>query len=123
MTKKKQNIKPYNFDLKQKARHLRRNMTKAEIILWSYLRRKQINGIRFLRQRPIGHYIVDFYAPEAKLVIELDGGQHFSEEQIVYDKTRTVYLQNEGLKVIRFTNTEVFDHIKDVVVRIGREVA
>ena len=79
-------IQPYNPKLKKRARRLRKNMTDAEVKLWNHLRRKQIKGLQFFRQRPIGNYIVDFYAPEAKLVIEVDGGQHYNKEGLGYDE-------------------------------------
>ncbi len=68
--------------LKGRARKLRKNMTDSEIVLWSRLRRKQLLDIQFYRQRPIGSYIVDFYAPKIKLVIEVDGSRHFEEKNI-----------------------------------------
>ena len=71
---------PYNKDLKPFARELRKNMTDAELHLWNRVRRKQINGYQFYRQKNIGSYIVDFYCPAAKLIIELDGSQHYTEE-------------------------------------------
>ncbi|MFO7888702.1 MAG: DUF559 domain-containing protein [bacterium] len=74
---KKRTIHHYNPTLKERARKLRKNMTEAERKLWSYIRKKQIKGIQFLRQRPIGNYVVDFYAPEADLIVEVDGGQHY----------------------------------------------
>ncbi|WP_245549477.1 MULTISPECIES: endonuclease domain-containing protein [Methylomicrobium] len=97
-------------------------MTDAEKILWSRVRRKQISGVQFYRQKPIGGYIVDFYAPQAKLVIELDGGQHFEPEQQYYDQQRTLYLQNQGLAVLRFTNVEVLKNIEGVMEVVFREV-
>ena len=69
-------ILSYNKSLKETARHLRNNMTDAEKMLWSRIRGKQISGIQFYRQKPIAHYIVDFFAPKARLVIEGDGSQH-----------------------------------------------
>ena len=75
----------YNRSLKQPARRLRREMTNAEQALWGKLRRKQIQGIQFYRQRPIGDYVVDFYAPQVKLVVEVDGSQHL--EEAMFTKT------------------------------------
>ncbi|MGZ8143754.1 MAG: endonuclease domain-containing protein [Methylosarcina sp.] len=112
----------YNSKLKPKARSLRSNMTDAEQILWSHVRRKQILGVQFYRQKPIGNYIVDFYAPQANLVIELDGGQHFEPEQQHYDEQRTLYLQKQGLSVLRFTNLDVLKNIEGVMEVIFREM-
>ena len=90
-------------------------MTDTEVLLWARIRKKQIKGIQFLRQRPIGNYIVDFYAPDVQLVIEVDGGQHFSEEGRDYDRQRDAYLKGLGLRILRFTNSEVFQHMDDIV--------
>ncbi|OGQ65378.1 MAG: hypothetical protein A3F89_07175, partial [Deltaproteobacteria bacterium RIFCSPLOWO2_12_FULL_50_11] len=76
----------YRRDLKQRARHLRNHMTESERLLWSRLRKKQILGVQFYRQKPMGDYIVDFYAPKVKLVIEVDGSQHLEEDHIERDK-------------------------------------
>ena len=94
---------PYNSKLKPKARILRSNMTDAEQFLWARVRRKQILGVPFYRQKPIGQFVVDFYAPRVSLVIELDGGQHFEQEQLQYDQRRSVFLEQQGLTVLRFT--------------------
>ena len=93
---------PYNRRLKTKARSLRTNPTDAELHLGYHLRRKQIFGVPFYRQKPIGNYIADFYAPRAKLVVELDGAQHLELGQAKYDAQRTRDLEQQGLKVLRF---------------------
>jgi len=111
-------ILPYNSKLKKRARRLRKNMTEAEVRLWNYLRMKQIKGFQFFRQRPIGNYIVDFYAPEAKLVIEVDGGQHYNKEGLGYDEVRDAFIESQGLKVIRFSNLDVLRNTEGVVKRI-----
>jgi very-short-patch-repair endonuclease len=112
----------YNSKLKSKARVLRSSMTDAEKMLWSRVRRKQILGVQFYRQKPIGNYVVDFYAPQANLVIELDGGQHFESERQRYDEQRTLYLQKQGLSVLRFTNLDVLKNIEGVMEVIFRQV-
>ena len=106
---------PYNSKLKTKARILRSNMTDAEQFLWARLRRKQMLGMPFYRQKPIGQFIVDFYAPRVGLVIELDGGQHFEPEQQHYDQQRSLFLEQQGLTVLRFTNLDVFKNIEGVM--------
>jgi very-short-patch-repair endonuclease len=73
----------YEENLKKPSRQLRHNMTNTERFLWSKLKMKQLNGYQFYKQKPIGNYIVDFYCPAAKMVIEVDGGQHFSDENTV----------------------------------------
>ena len=97
----------YDAPLKRLARRLRRGMTDAEHKLWFNLRRKQLDRVPCYRQKPIGPYIVDFYLPEIRLVIEIDGSQHLTETGIGADGRRTAYLQSLGLKVIRFDNRQV----------------
>jgi len=108
----------YDAKLKPKARTLRSNMTDTEQRLWTRVRRKQILDVQFYRQKPLGGYIVDFYAPKASLVIELDGGQHFDAEQQGYDQRRTEFLQQQGLMVLRFTNLDVLQNIDGVMEKI-----
>jgi len=105
----------YKTTLKVPAKRLRINLMDAERCLWSKLRLKQINGCQFYRQKPIGNYIVDFYCPNAKLVIEVDGGQHFFDVHIASDKLRDEYMQSLGLKVLRFTNVDVLKNISGVI--------
>ena len=97
----------YNAPLKRLARRLRRDMTDAEHRLWFNLRRKQLDGVCCYRQKPIGPYIVDFYLPEIRLVVEVDGSQHATEAGSAVDRVRTAYLESLGLKVIRFDNRQV----------------
>jgi very-short-patch-repair endonuclease len=98
---------------KEKRKDLRNNMPKPEQILWYFLRKRQLNGVKFRRQVSIGEYIVDFYSFERKLVIEIDGDSHFLDEKsIEYDKKRTKYLENLGLKIMRFYNTDVMKNRK-----------
>jgi len=98
-----------------KARSLRTNPTDAELHLWHRLRRNQIRGVQFYRQKPIGNYIADFYAPAAKLVIELDGAQHLERGQAHYDAQRTRELEQQGLKVIRFDDRQVLLETESVL--------
>jgi very-short-patch-repair endonuclease len=112
----------YNRNLKQLSRQLRENMTDAETHLWTKIRRKQLKGYQFYRQKPIGDYIVDFFCPRAKLVIEIDGSHHLIGEAIEYDRIRDDYLSSLGLRVLRFTNTEVLMHIEGVVESIDKEI-
>ncbi len=102
--------------LMHNGRNLRKNMTPAEWRLWQYLRGKQLGGYRFRRQQPLGQYILDFVCVNAKLVIEIDGGQH--AEQTAYDEMRTRYLQNLGFTVIRFWNNEVLQQTDAVLTAI-----
>jgi very-short-patch-repair endonuclease len=106
---------PYNKKLKPLARQLRKNMTESEKLLWSYLRRKQILGVQFYRQKPIDNYIVDFYAPVVRLVVEVDGSQHLQDNALADDAERTSCLTAFGLRVIRFDNREVLLKTEDVL--------
>lgn len=113
----------YRANLKQPARQLRRQQTEAEQLLWARVRRKRIGGIQFHRQKPIGPYIVDFYAPAARLVIEVDGGQHFEPGQAGQDAARDAYLETLGLTVLRFDNRQVLTETETVMEVIRRRVA
>ena len=106
---------PYNKNLKQNSRELRKNMTDTERYLWSRVRMKRLNGCQFYRQRIISDYIVDFFCPRAKLVIEVDGGQHYSDEIDDADRRRDAYMRNHGLRVLRFTDTDVLKNVEGVV--------
>lgn len=112
----------YRANLKGRSRQLRREMTDAEQLLWSRLRRKQILGVQFYRQRPMGDYIVDFYAPSVQLVVEVDGGQHFELENQRRDERRDLYLSGQGLKVMRFDNLQVLNEIDAVAEAIFQVV-
>ena len=109
------NMLPRNRKLKQSARELRKNLTDAERKLWSKIRRKQLDGFLFYRQKVIGNYIVDFYCHQAGLVIEVDGGQHFTDEGVEKDKSRDVYLADLGLRMIRFNNLDVLKNCENVL--------
>lgn len=95
---------PYNKDLKKRSRSMRPNMTAAERLLWERIRRKQIKGVQFYRQKPLGSYIVDFYCPSGQLIMEVDGVQHQKPEDKKYDAQRDGYLKDLDLTVLRFTN-------------------
>jgi len=108
----------YDKQLRILSQHLRKNMTDAEKTLWLKLRRKQLKEYPFYRQKIIGKFIVDFYCPKANLVIELDGGQHYSETGKLKDKTRDDLLMGMGLRVLRFSDRDVFDNMNGVMERI-----
>ena len=107
----------YNQQLIPRAREMRKNQTPAEQFLWQALR---ILPYKFRRQRPFGYFIVDFYCPVAKLVVEVDGDSHFNEQAQAYDAERSAYLQGLGLWVLRFTNRDVFTQRDAVVAEIMR---
>jgi len=106
--------------LKPIRQELRNNPTQAEAFLWGYLKHSQLRDKKFRRQASIGSYIVDFYCPSEKLVVELDGEVHFDEEAQKYDAKRTKYLENLGLKVIRFENQEVIYNLDKVLKEISK---
>jgi len=108
----------YDSKLKPISRKLRCNSTDAERKLWSKIRNNQVAGLRFTRQKPIGKYIVDFYCHKLKLVIELDGSQHFYEESIQYDKAREKYLEDQQLKILRIANIEIFKNLDGVIEKL-----
>ena len=105
----------YNKKNVNLARNLRKNMTYPETVLWSRIRLKQLKGYQFYRQKPIDEFIVDFYCPKAKLVIELDGSQHKSTASIKNDSVKDNHLINLGLKVLRFNNNDVTENIEGVL--------
>ncbi len=106
-----------------RKRKLRSEMTSAENKLWLRLRGKQLNGLKFRRQHGIGSYIVDFYCPEKRLVIEVDGDVHAYEEQIIKDKEREDYLKALGLQIVRYTNWDILTNMEGVVEDLFRRVS
>ena len=99
------------------ARKLRLTPTDAEIRVWSRLRRKQLEGFRFRRQHPLGPYVVDFFCAEAKLIVEVDGGQHADDGE-----ARTLWLEARGYRVIRFWNNDVLANTEGVLEAIRQEL-
>lgn len=108
-------MQPYNKNLKLPSRDLRSNMTDAEQLLWQRLRRKQILGLQFYRQKPILNFIVDFYCAAVNLVIECDGGQHYTEDGLLADQIRDQALSELGLMVLRFSNRQILTETNAVV--------
>jgi len=108
-----------NKELVSNARVLRNNMTKAEIILWSRLRERKINGYKFRRQQPIFDYIVDFYCNELKLIIEVDGEIHSLPEKTNNDSKRDKILKINGYHIIRLTNLEIETELDSTINKIN----
>ncbi len=111
----------YNPKLIGRAREMRKSMTEEERKLWyTFLHNLPV---RFVRQKVLGPYIADFYCGSASLVIELDGSQHFDDEQQQYDARRTAFFEERGVHVVRYTNREIneqFDSVKaDILLKIG----
>ena len=103
-------------------RRLRSNMTGPETRLWSALRARQLQGMKFRRQHGIGPYIVDFYCPERSLVIEVDGDSHADADQIVRDQLRDTYFQSLGLRVIRYFNDDIVKNLAGVLEDLGEKL-
>lgn len=104
---------PYDNRLTALARQNRKNPTPAESLIWNkVLRSRQLAAYKFLRQKPIGSYIVDFYCAELKLVIEIDGDSH--AEQQDYDARRTVFLEDHGLRILRYANRDILHNLPGV---------
>ena len=107
----------YNPKLKPLARKLRNNSTLSEVLLWEELKNRKMLGYKFLRQKPIGNYIVDFFCNKLKLVIEIDGSSH-TEEKYEYDMTRQEWLESKQITVLRFDDLEVKKDIDNVLMAI-----
>lgn len=117
-------MKPQIFNIPQytaRRQDLRNNLTHPEQKLWATLRGKQL-GVKFRRQHGIGHYIVDFYCPECKLVIEVDGDSHYTDAAQHKDAQRDYCLQQLGLRVLRFTNEEINQNMQGVYEAIKRVI-
>jgi very-short-patch-repair endonuclease len=109
-------------DLRELAKTLRKNQTEAEGYLWQFLRDRRLAGYKFRRQYPIGNYILDFYCPQKKLAIELDGGQHGTDRGLAYDQQRATILEKYGIKVLRYWDNEVFQNTNDILDDIIQEL-
>ena len=108
-----------------RARKLRRTMTKPEVALWLHLREDKLAGLRFRRQHPIGSYILDFYCASAKLCIEIDGQTHGTPDAQRYDDARTMWLERQGIRVLRFTTSDILsdEGIRGVLFMIEQAAA
>ena len=119
-------MKPYTYNLPsqiEQRRELRKNSTAAEVALWQMLKNRQVEGVRFRRQFSIGPYILDFYCPEIRLCVELDGEPHFTQEGREHDNQRTEYLTRlHGIRVLRFENKDVFKYSEGVLNEIRNTI-
>jgi len=107
---------------KKKRRILRKNQTDTERMLWKQLRNRQFLGLKFYRQYSIGDYILDFYCPEKKLAIEVDGGQHAGADTLYHDSKRTQFIEARAIKVIRFWDNEVLENLGGVLEEIEKAI-
>lgn len=104
---------------KELRKYLRNNMTKAEVLLWSRLKGRQLRGYKFRRQHGIKEYVVDFYCPELELVVEADGETHYNEEGKLHDKKKDKCLDELGIFVLRFTNPQIKQNLDGVIEQIS----
>ena len=108
-------------ELKAFRRSLRNNSTSAEATLWKLLKGKQLEGRKFRRQHSVNCFVLDFYCPEERLAIELDGAHHFTEEGLKHDEKRTAYLNSLNIRSIRFENIEIFQNPERVLAEIKNQ--
>ena len=115
---KRRKIIPYNPKLKLIARKLRNNSTKSEVLMWNYLKGKQIRECDFHRQKPIGNFIVDFYCSELLLAIEIDGESHYGNEE--KDLKRQKEIEKHGVRFLRFDESEIYYQLDNVIKTIEK---
>lgn len=106
-----------------RTRELRKSMPRSEALLWSYIRKRALNGARFRREHLIGSYIAVFACPASKFVVEVDGATHSTPEELAHDARRTKYLEEVGWTVIRVSNTGVYENMDGVWVTIAARLA
>ena len=111
---------PLDPNLLTFARNLRQSSTDAEQLLWSLLRNRRLAGHKFRRQHPIAPYALDFYCESAKLAVDLDGGQHNTEEARLHDEIRSKFLAEHGIRVLRFSNHEILTETEVVLAAIHK---
>lgn len=113
----------YNHPIfKERRKELRKTGTSAENTLWKFIRNKKLGGVKFFRQYSIGPYVLDFYCPEVRVAIELDGGYHIKNEQKEYDKERTWFLRDKDIFVLRFWNNDILNNLELVLEKIKSKV-
>ncbi|MFH1335135.1 MAG: endonuclease domain-containing protein [Candidatus Zixiibacteriota bacterium] len=106
--------------LKERRQKLRNKATKAEAELWRVIQHSKLGGKKFRRQHSVGYYILDFYCPEERLAIEIDGDSHEKNESTPYDKSRTEFLESMRIRVLRFKNEEVLNNLESVTEQIRK---
>jgi very-short-patch-repair endonuclease len=107
----------------RRARELRRLSPAAERILWARLKNRGLQGVKFVRSEPIGPYFADFACRSARVVVEIDGATHSTDEEIAHDKRRTAFLEARGYRVVRFPNQQVYENVGAIVDEIARVLA
>ena len=109
-------------EVKEKRRSLRKEMPPAEVMLWTKLRGKNLNNVKFRRQYSIGPYIVDFYSPQMRLAVEIDGESHFIDGADIRDRDRQAFIESPGIYVLRFTNRDIYERLDGVIVKIAERL-
>jgi len=104
--------------MKERRRQLRSSLTPAEALLWKNLHHSQLDGRKFRRQHSVGSYVLDFYCPACRLAVELDGQGHFDSTRSDYDVKRTQFLEQKGIRTLRFENKQVFERLEEVLATI-----
>ena len=97
-------------------------MSKAEVLLWTHLSRKQMLGYKFRRQYGVDRYVIDFYCPKLKLAVEIDGPSHAEQEPVEYDKMRQSYIEALGIRFLRFQNDEIYEDMQSVMESIASKI-
>lgn len=121
MAKPSDRIRGTTPKIERAARQLRHHPTEAEVLLWGALRNRQLNGLRWRRQHPIGRFIVDFYCPSCRLVVEVDGEIHLQQQD--YDLSRMAHSEEYGLTVLRFSNAPVESNLQEVLAAICHHIS
>lgn len=108
-----------NSDRRTLRQKLRNDSPKAEQKLWEFLRGSQLNGLKFRRQYGIGPYVVDFYCPELRLAIEIDGDSHYEKGADIYDQKRQQFIERRNIRFLRFTNDDIYENLEGVIEKIS----
>lgn len=111
-----------NSTLQQYAKSMRQNLTKSEAIIWKYIKGCKLHGVKFRRQYIIEPYIADFAALEIKLIIEIDGATHSSDEEIIYDQKRDSYLKSLGWEILRIWNIDIYSNLSGILENLDKKI-
>jgi very-short-patch-repair endonuclease len=107
---------------KIKRKTLRKNLPLAEIILWDRLKGRQLEGYKFRRQYSVEDFVIDFYCPELKLAVEVDGDSHYTEDALFSDRKRQIEIETFGIRFRRFSNREIYENVEGVLLKIQERI-
>jgi very-short-patch-repair endonuclease len=107
---------------KIKRKTLRKNLPLAEIILWDRLKGRQLEGYKFRRQYSVEDFVIDFYCPELKLAVEVDGDSHYTEDALLSDRKRQIEIETFGIRFLRFTNREIYENVEGILLKIEEQI-